>query len=82
MDIFAFFQAEQHIRDTDNLLESDYLNQLHNIEEKFKIWQNMKFLERAKIFKKVEGLSRYHNDMLSEWVVGEMEILLNKSDVA
>ncbi len=81
MDLYTAYQIEQHIQNAGNLPESDYLEQLSRIEEKFRIWKNKDFLERATIFKKVAALSRNHGDSLSEWVVSEMGILLENNEV-
>jgi acyl-CoA reductase-like NAD-dependent aldehyde dehydrogenase len=81
MDLYTACQIEQHTRDAGNLPASDYLAQLSRIEEKFRIWKNKGLLERAAIFKKLAALSRKHGDSLSEWVVSEMGILLENSEV-
>ncbi|MGY3055299.1 acyl-CoA reductase-like NAD-dependent aldehyde dehydrogenase [Pedobacter sp. UYEF25] len=80
MDLFNLFQKEQRGEDTCRLFESDYLNQLSRIEEKFKRWKNMDFLARAAVFSKVAVLSRCYDDTLTKLVVQEMEILLENSE--
>ncbi|TDG36483.1 hypothetical protein EZJ43_08165 [Pedobacter changchengzhani] len=82
MDSSTAYNIEQRIRDAGSLPEIDYQNQLSRIEEKFQIWKNKEFLERSTIFEKVACLSRCHGDSLSEWVISEMGILLEKSELS
>ncbi|GGI26470.1 hypothetical protein [Pedobacter mendelii] len=81
MDLHIAFHIEQYTNDDGTLTESEYLEQFFRIEEKFRIWKNKDFLERATVFKKVASLSRKNGDSLSEWVVSEMGILLENSEV-
>ncbi|RNL56037.1 hypothetical protein [Pedobacter jejuensis] len=81
MDLHTAFNLEHCINDDGSLTESEYLEQLSRIEEKFRIWKNKNLLERTTMFKKVAALSRNNGDSLSEWVVSEMGILLENSEV-
>lgn len=56
-----------------------YEEQMLRSDEKFSIWKSKTFSERQSIFKKVSTLSRYSEDLLSNWVSEQMDILLAKS---
>lgn len=56
-----------------------YEEQMLRSEEKFSIWESKSFPERQSVFKKVSMLRRYSEDLLSDWVAEQMDILLAKS---
>lgn len=63
----------------ENLGIVPYEDQMLQSEKKFSIWESKSFSERQSIFKKVSTLSRYSEDLLSNWVSEQMDILLAKS---
>jgi len=63
----------------ENLGIVPYEDQMLQSDEKFSIWESKSFSERQSIFKKVSALSRYSEDLLSNWVSEQMDILLAKS---
>ncbi|MFC3560582.1 hypothetical protein [Pedobacter jamesrossensis] len=81
MDLHTAIQIEKSIQNTDKLSGADYLEQLSRIEEKFRIWKNKNFLQRVSIFRKLPELSRNHGDNLSEWVLSEMGIIVDNSEI-
>lgn len=56
-----------------------YEEQMLRSDEKFSVWKSKTFSERQSIFKKVSTLSRHSEDLLSNWVSEQMDILLAKS---
>lgn len=63
------------------LAEIGYQQQIHQIEDKFRIWANKSFYERRQVFNKVMMLSSFHDDSLSVWVAEQMGQLLVKSEM-
>jgi len=56
-----------------------YQDQMIQSDEKFSIWERKSFSERQSVFKKVTNLRGYSEDLLSNWISEQMDILLAKS---
>ncbi|TCD01499.1 hypothetical protein [Pedobacter psychroterrae] len=56
-----------------------YRDQMIQSDEKFSKWERKSFSERQSVFKKVTNLRGYSEDLLSNWISEQMDILLAKS---